>query len=56
MTKEMLKDFLKGIEYLRGEEYIQRVLCFMKIFKPEDERDEKEMLDYAFNVRKEILV
>lgn len=54
--KGLLKEFLKNIENLKGDEYVNRAVCYASIFIPEEDRDTKEILDYIYQVRREILV
>ena len=47
---EVVKRFLDSIAALRGTEYVTRALTYIATFVPEGKRDEKDLVDFLYQL------
>lgn len=45
-----VRKFLESIKNLKGEDYKLRAMCYMKIFLPEEERTDGNVLGILYNI------
>mgnify|MGYP006886761621 CR=1 FL=1 len=47
---EVVKRFLDSIATLKGTEYVRRALTYIATFVPEGKRDEKDLVDFLYEL------